>query len=101
MSRSVWHRLKRQVQELVFRLFSKPSLQPRGARTMKMQKFLDWCNSNPESSRHEFVKNFKKLGWTEGAKFTSWACQNETEPTSKKFMFILRTPRITHPNCWE
>ena len=68
---------------------------------MKMQKFLDWCNSNPESSRQEFVKNFKKLGWTESAKFTSWACHNQEDPTSKKFMFILATPRLTHSDCWE
>jgi len=38
---------------------------------MKMQKFIDWFNTNQKSSRQEFVKNFKKLGWTEGAKFTA------------------------------
>tara|TARA_R100001086_G_scaffold20769_1_gene10034 strand:+ start:372 stop:593 length:222 start_codon:yes stop_codon:yes gene_type:complete len=72
-----------------------------GVKTMKMKKFIDWFNTNPESSRQEFVKNFMKLGWTESAKFTSWACENEKEPASKKFMLILRTPRLTHPNCWE
>jgi len=68
---------------------------------MKMQKFIDWFNANQESSRQEFVKNFKKLGWTEGARFTSWACHNRDEPVSKRFMFVLSTPSITHPKCWE
>ena len=68
---------------------------------MKMQKFIDWFNTNQKSSRQEFVKNFKKLGWTEGAKFTAWACHNQEEPVSERFMFILATPSITHPDSWE
>ena len=68
---------------------------------MKMQKFLDWCDANPKSSRKEWVKHFKKLGWTEGSKFASWTCHNQEHPTAKKFAFIMDTPSTTHPECWE
>ena len=68
---------------------------------MKMQKFLDWCDANPQSSRDEWVKKFKKLGWTESAKFSTWSFQNQKHPTAKKFAFILNTPSTTHPDCWD
>ena len=67
---------------------------------MKLQKFLDWCDANPKSSRKEWVKHFKKLGWTESAKFCTWHCHNSEHPTSKRFAHILDTPSITHPEEW-
>ena len=72
-----------------------------GVKTMKMQKFVDWFNTNQECSRQEFVKNFKKLGFSECAKFTSWACRNQEEPSSKMLMAVLATPATTHPEHWE
>jgi len=68
---------------------------------MKMQKFLDWCADNPQSSRDEWVAQFKKMGWTEGAKFSAWHCHNRDHPAAKKFVFILNTPKTTHPECWD
>ena len=68
---------------------------------MKMQKFLNWCEANPQCTRQEWIKQFKKLGWTEGAKFTSWHCHNSEHPTSKQFARILNTPIITHGNRTE
>ena len=68
---------------------------------MKMQKFLDWCDANPQCTRQEWVTQFKKMGWTEGAKFTKWHCHNLEHPTSKQFARILSTPSITHGNRTE
>jgi hypothetical protein len=68
---------------------------------MKMEKFQDWCDANPQSSRQEWVKNFKKMGWTEGAKFSTWWFNNQDHPNAKKFSFVLNTPVTTHPECWE
>jgi len=68
---------------------------------MKLQKFLDWSDNNPDCTRAQWTKQFKKLGWTEGAKFTSWHCHNTDHPTSKKFALILNTPSITHGQCTE
>ena len=64
---------------------------------MKMQKFLDWCDANPNCTRDEWVKKFKKLGWTESAKFCTWHHNNQGHPTSKRFAFVLDTPVTTHP----
>ena len=68
---------------------------------MKLQKFLNWCDDNPQSSRQEWVLNFKKLGWTEGAKFSAWWFENQDHPTSKRFAHILNTPLTTHLNTGD
>ena len=46
-------------------------------------------------------KNFKKMGWTEGAKFSTWWFNNQDHPNAKKFSFVLNTPVTTHPECWD
>ena len=72
-----------------------------GVKKMKLQKFLDWADNNPNCSRDEWVKAFKKLGWTESSKFCTWHHNNQGHPTSKKFAHILNTPSITHGQCTE
>ena len=68
---------------------------------MKLQKFLNWCDDNPQSSRQLWVLNFKKLGWTESAKFCNWHHNNREHPTSKRFAHILNTPLTTHLNTGD
>ena len=68
---------------------------------MKMQKFLDWCDENPHCTRKEWIKTFRKLGWTESSKFCSWHCHNSDHPVSKQFTLILNTPSLTHGESTE
>ena len=68
---------------------------------MKMEKFQDWCDANPQSSRQEWVKKFEKMGWNERAKFSTWFCNNQDHPTAKTFSTILNSPATIHPEMWE
>ena len=64
---------------------------------MKVQKFLNWCDANPSCSRDEWVNQFRKLGWTEGAKFSEWWFKNQDHPTSERFVHVLNTQVANDP----
>ena len=68
---------------------------------MKMEKFFKWCEENPDCTRDEWVKTFKKMGWTESSKFCSWHCHNLDHRESKRFKLVLNTPSLTHGESTE
>ena len=68
---------------------------------MKMEKFFKWCEENPDCTRDEWVKTFKKMGWTESSKFCSWHCHNLDHRESKRFKLVLNTPSVTHGESTE
>ena len=68
---------------------------------MKMQKFLKWCDENPDCTRDEWIKTFRKMGWTESSKFCSWHCHNKDHRESKRFKLVLNTPSLTHGESTE
>lgn len=63
----------------------------------QLQRFLDWCNANPQSTSQEWVKNFKRMGWTAMSDFGFWTGKNEDHQASKKFGFVLDNPSEEFP----